>query len=116
MVGVATIKLVGLFSWLAAAVFSTIDPVWATPLNTLLLLVTVLVGAIINRKVNRVEDKQQAIDAKADAIHKSVGHAAAASASAAEAAATSARIAKEVGGQIRNAPTGNTDATDGGGV
>lgn len=112
MIGVATIKMVGLITWLGAAVFSTVDPIWATPLNTLLLLVTVVIGAILNRKVNRVQDKQED-------MHQSIGHSAAASASAAEAAATAARITKELGGLVRTVDppvTGTTDTTEGGGV
>lgn len=94
--------------WSGAAVVSTIDPLWATPVNTFLLMLTAIVGYIINKRVKRVEDK-------ANAIHNDVGHAASAAAAAASAAADSARITKEIGGQMRRVdvpPTDTTDTTD----
>lgn len=85
-----------------AVVFSAIDPVWATPINTVLLLAIALIGYLSNRRVSRVETKADNIQAKADAIHQDVGNAASAAASAANAAADSARITKEIGGAIRH--------------
>lgn len=97
-----------LAAWSGAAVISTVDPVWATPVNTFLLMLTAIVGVLINRRVKRVEQK-------AHDIHQDVGHAANAAAAAASAAADSARIAKELGGQVRHVDTtGATGTTDAG--
>lgn len=99
-------------AWLTAAMVSAIDPQWATPLNTLLLLLTLVAGYYINKRVSNVQHKQEQ-------IHESVNDAAAASASAAEAAAHSARIARELGGVLRHveapiieAPTVPTNPTN----
>lgn len=106
MILMVTVKGAALIAWFTAAIYSAIDPQWATPLNTLLLLVTLVAGAFLNRKVGRVEDK-------ADRNHRTATDAASASASAAEAALTAARIAKELGGQLRTVSVRDTgDTTD----
>lgn len=74
---------------------TAIDPVWATPLNTALLLLTAVVALYNNNRTRRIEDK-------AHQIHQDVSSAASAAASAASAAADSARIAKELGGNVRH--------------
>lgn len=78
-----------------AVVISAIDPVWATPVNTALLLAMATLGYAMNKRGKRVEEKVHD-------IHTDVGHAATAAASAAEAAAAAARITKELGGIVRH--------------
>lgn len=78
-----------------AVVFSAIDPVWATPVNTALLIIMAALGYVMNKRGKRVEEKVHD-------IHTDVGHAAAAASSAAEAAAAAARISKELGGVARH--------------
>lgn len=82
--------------WVVGVLAAAVDPAWATPVNTLLLLLTAVAGYFINRRIRSVEDKT-------DRNHVTTTHAANAAASAADAAAESARIAKELGGEIRDA-------------
>lgn len=100
-------KLTAAVAWFAAAVFSVVDPVWATPINTLLLLITLIAGALLSKKVGRVEEK-------ADRNHETSTHAANAAASAAESAATAARITQELGGSLRGIQAPSTPTEPGG--
>lgn len=77
------------------ATAATIDPNWATPLNTFLLLLTAIVGLMVKKRVDRVE-------AKTDRNHETTANAATAAAAAASAAADAARITKELGGVARS--------------
>lgn len=89
----------------SAGVSAAIDPEWAAPINTLLLLLTAIAAAIINRSVQRVE-------VKADRNHETGVQAANAAASAADAAAAAARITKELGAAARNVDPGRIPTTD----
>lgn len=70
---------------------AVIDPVWAAPANTLLLVLLAILGRSLSRT--------------ATDTHHAATNAASASASAAEAAAAAARITKELGGIARSVDT-----------
>lgn len=72
--------------------FATLtDPAWATPANTLLLIV---LGFLALRNHKSVEQVARKTDSAAESA-----------ASAAQAAADAARIAKDIGGRIREGGT-----------
>lgn len=69
------------------ATATTIDPAWALPLNTALLIIMAILNAATHGRVK--------------ATQQDVGHAASAAADAAQAAADAARISRELGGVAR---------------
>jgi hypothetical protein len=103
---------VAIFAWstglgvLLGAV--VIDPVWATPVNTFLLIVLAVVsiwrGRTMREHAKKVEELPEKVDNighRVGAVQRSIIHAVQASADAAESASDAARIAKEIGGAVR---------------
>jgi ABC-type transport system involved in cytochrome bd biosynthesis fused ATPase/permease subunit len=107
------LKVAWLVSWATGGTIALIDSAWAIPLNTFLLLLTLVAGAFLNRKVDKTNDRlQENTEITANAAEASAS-AAEASAHAAVQANQAARIAKELGGRVRHVdvPTVPTDPT-----
>lgn len=78
-------------STIGGSVYAAVDPAWAVPVNSLLVIIQLVLIAFFGRRV----------DAKTTKAHASATDAATASASAAQAAADAARVVKEIGGVLR---------------
>lgn len=90
----------------AASVFiALVDPAWAVPIQTFLLIVLTVITARVHKGVKRAEENTT--EAKANATH-----AASAAAAAAAVARDSNRIVKDIGGALRTtAPPAEEDHT-----
>lgn len=109
MIGVLAVKIGWSLAWVLGALSAAIDNAWATPVNTLLLLITLIVGGMLNRKLNTAQATAEQTHEVAQEVKEIAAHAANASANAAEAAATAAerseaaaRITRELGRAARS--------------
>lgn len=93
---------------IGGGIAAAVDPAWAIPANTLLLILQVVAVYYFGR---RVDSKANDVQDKVTQAHSAATDAASASSSAASAAADAARIAKEIGGFVREAQRVNSSAT-----
>lgn len=99
-------------------VLGLIDPAWAVPLQTLLLIVLTIVTVKVGGNVKTAQKQNEQIIDKGDQIHEDVlkakanaTHAASAAAAAAATARDSSRIVKDVGSLFRESRLSTTDPT-----